>query len=555
MKKSRDIIIATITALILLTGCGGNEIEHKQGNDKIEMSASQFIIDETPYAEDTEVTRSRNVANAPFGKEIIKLDNGIEAEVTVEREVADNTHHATTRATEMTNQHYTIYALKNGNRVGTLRGTVSGAGSSKKFIPDAGTSSMLLLEPGTYTFVCHNDQVTPTGNQLYVYNQDAEKALMGVTTTNVSGKEYKVNFQMKHLAARIRYELTTYWDINNIRAEVGPQGAIDLSIYNNDGTFNSESTGGVSHEITFPTVTTEAADYTYTSTSNYHYCLPNSIVNPMVIRFKTGMLYRKTIANYSMNLMNFPRQKLAANESYKVKIKLYYSFQYLFSDGTTGTIMQGKSAGKTPIAAMISSNKAIGLTDAKVGASRLFNWSNNQAKHNTITSQIFSVIYNSVDGYNQTWSTTHSATGVAHANDPNFPAFVRAANYVPLTPITAPAGKLSNWYLPALGEWKLAAQTMGKYNPAQLTAWPTAGTHLNWDDRLVKVIFVQAGGESPIWVGGTQGDGWYWASDEFSAGSAYHMVLYPEATYSLWFAANPKSSNPMRVRAFIIKNP
>ena len=108
MKKSRDIIIATITALILLTGCA-NEIEHKQGNDKIEMSASQFIIDETPYAEDTEVTRSRNVANAPFGKEIIKLDNGIEAEVTVEREVADNTHHATTRTTEMTNQHYTIY--------------------------------------------------------------------------------------------------------------------------------------------------------------------------------------------------------------------------------------------------------------------------------------------------------------------------------------------------------------------------------------------------------------------------------------------------------------
>ena len=168
MKKSRDIIIATITALILLTGCG-NEIEHKQGNDKIEMSASQFIIDETPYAEDTEVTRSRNVANAPFGKEIIKLDNGIEAEVTVEREVADNTHHATTRATEMTNQHYTIYALKNGNRVGTLRGTVSGAGSSKKFIPDAGTSSMLLLEPGTYTFVCHNDQVTQLViNYMYI---------------------------------------------------------------------------------------------------------------------------------------------------------------------------------------------------------------------------------------------------------------------------------------------------------------------------------------------------------------------------------------------------
>ena len=101
MKKSRDI-------LILLTGCG-NEIEHKQGNDKIEMSASQFIIDETPYAEDTEVTRSRNVANAPFGKEIIKLDNGIEAEVTVEREVADNTHHATTRATEIHTRCWNIF--------------------------------------------------------------------------------------------------------------------------------------------------------------------------------------------------------------------------------------------------------------------------------------------------------------------------------------------------------------------------------------------------------------------------------------------------------------
>ena len=97
---------------------------------------------------------------------------------------------------------------------------------------------------------------------------------------------------------------------------------------------------------------------------------------------------------------------------------------------------------------------------------------------------------------------------------------------------------------------------MGGFNPASLTTWPN-NTHQEWNDRLVKVISVQAGGTNPVWGSSLPSQGWYWASNEHAnPASAFHVILYPNSglnDYGMYFAANPKDKNPMRVRAFITK--
>ena len=103
-----------------------------------------------------------------------------------------------------------------------------------------------------------------------------------------------------------------------------------------------------------------------------------------------------------------------------------------------------------------------------------------------------------------------------------------------------------------MGEWALAAQAEGNYNPASLTSWPNEQTRQTWNERLMKVVNVQAGGTNP--VVGVGSLGWYWVSNEYSNISGYHIITYPNSTYGFYFAANPKATPFMAVRPFIIRN-
>ncbi len=556
MKKI--IPLLCLAGMMMLAACSNKEEADEKNDGKIVMSAAQFTLTEEPYGEETEV--ESRAAEALPGTQTVDLGNGIEAEVSIEREQKEAAHKAT-RATDISNQHYTITAFKSGvGRVGgTLRGTVSGTGATKTFTPDPGTQHEIELPPGTYTFFCFNDKVSDDGSFNYTIQQaDAAGALFDYKTVTISGKHYRVNFEMKHQAARMRFELTTYWDITGIKATASANNGITGFIYD-DLMSNYAASGGAvtSSEFGFPNATTEAANYTYTSTSDYGYFLCSffngvQTASNLKINFTSGSLYGKSLVGKSLPLSGFPRSSLMRNESYKVKIKLFYSYNYLFQDGSVSTLAVGRKAGKTAVAAMISSNKAMALTDA----GGTCNWSNSAVKQNVVSTDAFATVYNDMDGFNHTWSAAHSASGVAHANDLNFPAFYQATHYTPLKPLTAGGGMLTSWYLPSIGEWKLAAQAMGGFNPASLTTWPN-NTHQAWNDRLVKVISVQAGGTNPVWGSGLPSHGWYWASNEHvNLASAFHVIFYPNSGphgFGIYFAANPKNLNPMRVRAFIIK--
>ena len=553
MKKNIAIMLCFVGAT-MLTACSDKEDTTGIDGGKITINAEQFTLTEKGYGEETDVT-SRAAAQQPESK-VVNLGNGVEAELSIEREPA---HKAVTRATEISNQHYTINAYKPGvGRVGQLKGTVSGSGATKTFTPDASTPKEMHLAPGTYTFTCYNDKVMDDGSSSYTVQQaNAGQALFAQTTATVGNGKYAVNFEMKHQAARLRFELSAYWDITGIKATASAANGLTSVTHGDEAANDAETTGAVTTSaFTFPTATTPA-NYVYTSTSDYQYILCSPTNGPVTasnlkINFTAGSLYEKALAGKAMTLGGFPRTKLAANESYKVKVKLYYTYTYLFQDGSIGSLLSGKHAGKTAIGAMISSNKAMALTDAVVGGNDRFKWSNTSGKKNAVTTTAFAPIWNDMDGFNNTWNAANSATGTAHANDVSLPAFYAAAHYTPLATQTGAVATTSSWYLPAMGEWKLAAAAMAGYNMSTLTAWNTP-TKVAWKERFMEVICVQAGGTSPLAGSGLPASGWYWASDEYSNDSGYQIVTYPSSTYSIIFVANPKSVL-MRVRPFVIKN-
>ena len=546
------VLLYTVVGGILFTACSNHDgIEDRKDATK-EIKGPRFTLTEIPFGADTEV--STRATEAVTKTDTLNLGNGIEGEVTVMREPKEETK-AATRA-EISNQHFTIKALSTtGQLLATLKGTVSGTGTTKTFTPDTGTPHEIELPPGTYTFICFNDAFTESGASISVNADKAGEALYGYTTQTISGQHYLVNFEMKHLAVRMRVELTAYWDINGIKAVIGtPTGHGHLASSNITEMVSMANTPVAIPAFTLPTVTTEASNYTYKSTSDYHYFLASPDLSGIqsagyYCKFTAGALYERSVVGKSLDIGAILPTRMQPNESYKIKVTLYYSYRYLFHDGSVATLVQGKRAGKTAVAAMISNNKAMALTDAGSAC----HWSNTQnSVQTTHTSTAFNPIYHDMDGFNHTWNVSHSRTGVALGNDPNFPAFYQAAHYTPLKPLTGAAGTTTSWYLPAMGEWALAAQAEGNYNPASLTSWPNEQTHQTWNERLMKVVNVQAGGTNP--VVGVGSLGWYWVSNEYSNISGYHIITYPSSTYGFYFAANPKATPFMAVRPFIIRN-
>ena len=495
----------------MISACSNKDETDEKNGDKIVMSAAQFTLTEEPYGEETEVeTRAAEVLPRT---QTVDLGNGIEAEVSIEREQKEAAHKAT-RATDISNQHYTITAFKSGaGRVGgTLRGTVSGTGATKTFTPDPGTQHEIELPPGTYTFFCFNDKVSDDGVFDYSIQQaDAAGALFGYKTETITGNHYRVNFEMKHQAVRMRFELTTYWDIMGIKATASADDGVTSFSYDDLMSNYVSSRGAVnSPEFSFPNATTEAANYTYTSTSDYGYFLcsffngVHTSSNPK-INFTSGSLYGKSLVGKSLPLSGFPRSVLMRNESYKVKIKLFYSYNYLFQDGSVSTLAVGRKAGKTPVGACTIGQRAMALHS--IGGCA---WGPSASQFDNVA---HSVNLDDHKGVIWGWELTYHANqsydhSTIKANATNYPAFYQAAHYNPGVPTSG----LGQWYLPSLGEFLDAYSAIGKFDKSSVTGSWSDYTK-DWNGKIYRVVFVQAGG-SP-----TLGE-WCWTSQEYNQHSA-----------------------------------
>ena len=340
IRRKYCVLLYTVVGGILFTDCSNHDgIEDRKDATK-EIKGPQFTLTEIPFGADTEV--STRATEAVTKTDTLNLGNGIEGEVTVMREPKEETK-AATRA-EISNQHFTIKALSTtGQLLATLKGTVSGTGATKTFTPDMGAPHEIELPPGTYTFICFNDAFTESGASVSVNADKAGEALYGYTTQTISGQHYLVNFEMKHLAVRMRVELTAYWDINGIKAVIGtPTGHGYLTSSNITEMVSMANTPVAIPAFTLPTVTTEASNYTYKSTSDYHYFLASPDLSGIqsvgyYCKFTAGALYGRSVVGKSLDIGAILPTRMQPNESYKIKVTLYYSYRYLFHDGSVAT--------------------------------------------------------------------------------------------------------------------------------------------------------------------------------------------------------------------------
>ena len=482
-----------ICAMILLAACGNEETTPDQ---LIDLGApGHIVINTEEFKTDQDKTRAVTLKT-----ESIDLGNGVVAEVAIQ---PDKEEIEPTRAA-MNNGHYTIYALDGGGtRKATLTGTVSGT----TFIRDALCPHM-LLDPGTYTFVCINDAVTMNASGLIV-SAGTDNPMIGTTTETISGPVWKVSFAMKHQAARVRVKITSYTNQGSgITATLASASAQPATVgYHLDAT--ADATANTSTALTASCAVHESAVtfspivQTVERTSDYQYFLPGTQGNDFTLTFTGGTVYGKSLAAKSMALTMLGT--LARNDSYTVNIKFKTTPYYLFQDGTVGALGDQTSTRK-PIGVVIKEKTAtekglaVALNEINLGATKAA-WaatSGMQDNVNMFPGYDVSTYNNAInidDGYENTWGLSKDGVTIKGNEQTRYPAFYLAGHYndkLAADGIVVSGHMLGcKWFLPGFKDWM---QLMG-VSAISTLAYPTWQANLGFRDWIT-----QAGGTfTPSW--------------------------------------------------------
>ena len=550
----RNIILSAITgaALLLLTASCSNTDENNE--QKEPAQTVQFSFTNEDFGEDETPSRATSAAEAK--PQTIDLGD-CEAEITIENEpAAKKTRGAQTPA----NGHYTIRAYQAGVLKGEIKGTFSGG----TFTPDGGSQKNFILPHGTYDFVAFNDQVTVSGNELKVDRADVETARIGLTTVSITGNgRTLVPFSMKHVGCRLRTQFVCKKDIpNNITAtlEATATNAIPTSVTYDPATKTYTGVGGAmtpkqnnspaSTEAKY-TASNYGENYSYTSSSDYHYFLPTTEGSKLKLTgISAGTVFWKPIPAFNVSQLNATLQ-MQPNKSYVVKIKLKPQYTYLMSDGTTGyfkdTTFGGAPAAtaKTPIALVLDKDQHMAIALNKAAGGAFMNWCTSTYWYTQTNTHSVADLINDTfgsqptSGIDETWNasyTTNNVTGEkVKGNNPDFLPFYAAAHYDPGVPYTGTPAL--QWYLPSCSDWTnilpLGFSVIGA-SDADYRTYTCYGNLLN-------IAFTQVGSDEFARDN-------YWASSERSFFAGGDMSTWK--TYMHFTNGNNKKGNRF-VYAFV----
>ena len=486
MKTTTKSILVACGLMAVLASCS-NDINTPGSGDKEQPKGLQFSFTEEDYGEDEVLSRA--AANKAPQTETVDLGD-CEAEVSVESEPAEKHPQATTRT--ITNKHYTIRAYQVGVKKAEIRGTFNGT----NFIADADSPQDMPLKQGeAYEFIAFNDNFTPSSGdkELIITRDKVATAYMGRTNVYIDQyKKQQINFEMKHVGSRLRTQFVCQKHIpNNITATLDTKlnNIIPTKeTYNiNDYEYNIKSLGSfvavpnnspASTEPKF-TASNGGQTFAYTSTSNYHYFLPESKNMGFIkITFNAGTIFWKPLTGV-IPWLSFNPISMKPNKSYVVKIKLKPKFRYLFSDGTTGfrseTTYGGAPAAtaKIPIGLVVGSGIAMSLKSFE-NDQWLEGTNADYRQYNRNLDFNFQTLMSWENGYDETWNAANNTGNVKgnqaipkgdQTNTGNFPAFYHAGHYTGyfISPIISPLPlwlQNTKWYLPAFGEWKYPFNTV-----------------------------------------------------------------------------------------------
>lgn len=527
IKQNKGLF--ALLLLAVLTACTGedNITTSKQlievGGDKLKI-----VINEEPFdVETTAQTRAGGVAQAiPAGT--VDLGDGLEAEVSI----SQGTPAPKTRATVVSDGHYNIYAYDaNTNQMLTgkkLSGNVVGG----VFTPDAG--SRLELEAGTYRFVCCTDGVSldPTygTGSIITPNINIKKEMIGATAPiTLSGDDQQIVFLMYHREARVRFRITGYTNqLTNVQLVMDFGSTSNHYHYLTIPTgFQGPGTatmGLVSDTYTMPSTRTQAS-VTYPLAneflSDYKYLSWDENPWDRVDLKISGTIYGKTVSK-TVGCRFDHNTVLKDNGTYTINLKLKPTpALYLFQDGSCGALAEKGS--RTAIAAVVKEK-----TNTEEGTAIALHKASDNAMtiEDNFNKQSLSVAdaMNDMNGYNYTWDAATTVDNEVKATAPNpaglsnpsgyqYEPFYYAGNYNP----GVATSNIGKWYLPALGEWRMAIKEFAGVDIAVQTS--LYGTYANWDRQKMKKVFALAGGD----IDTSAGSG-YWESS--TQGNDYQRSLY-----------------------------
>ena len=495
-------------ASLLVAACGSNEQTAIDETGKVDSSQGLVFKIE---AEEYQTVPTKGVTRAT-GQDAqpqeIDLGNGLVAELTIEPDTLQPA--PKTRAT-ISDGHYRIYVVNSSNQRLTgphqsIAGTVSGG----VFTPDA--NRLMLLDHGTYTFVCINDAVTDNGTSLEV-KHDAVNAMIGTTTVAITQPRQEISFTMRHMMARIRYQVTSYTSAPtnatfSMGTDAGPFGGETFNIKGEkiSQAYKSYSFSNIPLTPT-AAVQNSAIVKKYKSLTNYMYFpdgFDTGIIQSGGIQ---GNLHGKTFS-ISPTSWFLNRTTVQRNHSYVFNFTIKSKTPLLlFQDGTVGYL--GDKGTRTPIGVVAREKTATqhGIAVALKDVDNLayayttpYDWTKMNIQHNTTHYTDFEDVANDLAGYDWTYEASGSVDGRIKANfSADYTPFYKAARYNPGIGVTG--ANVGKWYLPAMGEWYLAFKLFGR--------WDGVISHpLNLDLAAINKAFTDAGGDALKIQG-------YWNSSEY----------------------------------------
>ena len=508
----------SLSALLMFSACANDDIANSENEVTLNGHKLNITINEETFQ-----TEKPARATQVLRRDTIDMGDGLIAEVSIEPDkTAPMPQPAKTRAA-MSEGHYTIYAVDAaGNRVADeLSGTVSNG----KFIPDV--NKQIYLDPGTYTFVCHNDAFTKTATGLSIGSGISTYPMMGTVTKTLSGGYETVSFNMKHLAARVRAQVTTYTAYAKMKSNGTYLTAVGNKFsdmeFDNRGTFQQRVSSG-------PTLYTRDGIESFSNDGAKPY---SYYVEPFDVISSYSYIPLAENENipanglvYTLNGSYHGKEKqksitidtpLERNHTYLVKLTMKTKDPLcLYQDGTVGYAGDKEVGTREPIAIVVTEKTATekGMAIALKNASdfALFDavgpmhWSRISTQSDFSDMKGYEYTYTTV-AYNDNYYT-HTAEpvptvppcenvfGYGTTTYANFPAYYDAAHY----PVTATGTNVGKWFLPSLGQWKVALMKLGKLKDSD---FPTIDENsyggefgtVTWDGEKVSKYFTDAGGD------------------------------------------------------------
>ena len=517
----------SLSALLMFSACANDDIVNSENEVTLNGHKLNITINEETF-EAEKLTRASQVVH----RDTIDMGDGLIAEVSIEPDKAASTPQPAKTRAAMSEGHYTIYAVDAaGNRVADeLSGTVSNG----KFIPDA--NKKIHLDPGTYTFVCHNDAFTKTATGLSIGGGISTYPMMGTVTKTLSGGNETVSFNMKHLAARIRAQVTTYTAYAKMKSYgtylIAAGNKFSYMEFDNRGIFQQRVPSG-------PTLYTQdgiesfsndgAKPYSYyvepfDVISSYSY-IPlaeneNIPANGLVYTFN-GSYHGK--AKQESITIDTPLER---NHTYLVKLTMKTKDPlYLYQDGTVGYL--GDKETRTPIALVVTEKTAtekgmaIALNQSTAGSGMMVqDYTNGQFRFHNDDGTV-----NNMEGYEITYTTNYyNSAAIASRGEQvptvppselNFyyaPTIYWAAHYQPAG-VTTYGANVGKWFLPSAGQMKLFLERYGEAKDSDMPTHFNNNMHtftngVDYNHDKIDKAFTAAGGITPSWriaLSGTDG--------------------------------------------------